>query len=54
MRRELSGPTNSEIGNIFGMNYSAVSKAAIDIENGMKEDKALRKEVARLISNFEA
>ncbi|MFH1664781.1 MAG: transposase [Candidatus Omnitrophota bacterium] len=51
--REMSGLTNREIGEIFGMKYSAVSKAALGVEGEMKKDKGLRKGIAKLISNFE-
>jgi chromosomal replication initiation ATPase DnaA len=52
--RELTGLNNSEIGEMFDMKFSAVSKAALSIEIEIKKDKGLRKEVKRLISNFEA
>jgi putative transposase len=54
LMRELTGLNNSEIGEMFDMKFSAVSKAALSIEIEIKKDKGLRKEVKRLISNFEA
>ncbi len=53
LMRELTGLTNSEIGEVFDMKYSAVSKAALSVERGMGKDKGLRKEARKLISNFE-
>jgi len=53
LMRKLTGLTNKEIGNIFGMNFSAVSKAAIGIEKEIRESKKVKKEIAKLISNFE-
>ena len=35
------------------MNFSAVSKAALDIERTIANDKMLQKEVNSLISKFE-
>ncbi|MDD4013500.1 MAG: transposase [Candidatus Omnitrophica bacterium] len=54
LMRKLSCMTNREVGEIFGMNYSAVSKAALSVEGKIKEDKRLRKEIEGVISNFEA
>ncbi|MEA3305532.1 MAG: transposase [Candidatus Omnitrophota bacterium] len=54
LMKELTALTNNEIGNIFDMKYSAVSKAALGVENEMRENKELKKEVEKLISNFEA
>ena len=53
LMRKLAGLDNKEIGGVFGMNSSAVSKAAISIENGIDKDSRLRKEVKRLFSIFE-
>jgi len=54
LMRELTGLTNSEIGDIFDMKYSAVSKASLGLEKEMVKDKGLKKDVKRIISNFEA
>lgn len=54
LMRELTGLNNSEIGEIFDMNFSAVSKAALSIEIDIKKDKGLRKEVGKLICKFDA
>lgn len=51
--RRLAGLSNTEIGGLLGMNFSAVSKAALDVERTMTKDRALQKEVGSLISNFE-
>lgn len=51
--RKYSTLTNREIGEDFGMQYSAVSKAGLNIERRMKDDKKLRHEVSDIISNFE-
>lgn len=53
LMRELAGLTNREIGKIFTMKYSAVSKPALGVENEIKKDKRLREEVGKAISNFE-
>jgi len=51
--RRLAGLSNTEIGGLLGMNFSAVSKAALDIEHTMAKNRALQKEVNSLISKFE-
>ena len=51
--RRLAGLSNTEIGGLIGMNFSAVSKAALDIERTIANDKMLQKEVNSLISKFE-
>jgi len=52
--REFGGLDNRGVGEILGMNFSAVSKAALDIEKKIAKDKSLKREVDTLISNFEA
>lgn len=44
---KYTGLTNQEIGEEFGMRYSAVSKAGLKIEKLIKDDKKLRRKVAR-------
>lgn len=50
--KELTSCGNSEIGERFGISYSAVSKAVGVIEREMEECKRLRKVVVKLISQF--
>jgi chromosomal replication initiation ATPase DnaA len=54
LMRRLTGLTNREIGEVFGMNFSAVSKAALSIETKIEKDKTFGKEINGLISKFEA
>jgi REP element-mobilizing transposase RayT len=44
--------TNIEIGNEFGISYTAVSKAAKDIERLRLEDKRLSADVEKIVSRF--
>ena len=50
--KKLTGLTNKEIGDEFGISYSAVSKTYIDVERLMLENKSLKREVTKLISHF--
>ena len=50
--KRLTCLTNAEIGTRFGITYSAVSKAAGDIERLRQEDKKVNREVEELISHF--
>jgi putative transposase len=52
LMKQLSNLTNSKIGETFGITYSAVSKAAADIEKLILEDKKIKKEVDEIISRF--
>jgi putative transposase len=54
LMRCLTGLTNREIGEVFCMKFSAVSKAAIGFEKEMEKNRGVRKEIEGLISNFEA
>jgi putative transposase len=54
LMRRLTGLTNREIGEVFGMKFSAVSKAAIGFEKEMEGKRSVRKEIEGLISIFEA
>lgn len=50
--QRYSGLSNVEIGQIFGISFSAVSKATASIESLMVEDKGLKKEIEGLVSSF--
>ena len=50
--KKLTFLSNVEIGTRFGIAYSAVSKAAGDIERLRQEDKKVNHEVEELISHF--
>ena len=52
LAKKLTCLTNSEIGERFGITYSAVSKASGNVERLMKEDKNVNCEVNGLISHF--
>lgn len=45
--------SNKQIGDIFDMQFSAVSKAALSIERLMAANKKVRKEAERIVSSFE-
>ncbi|MCM8813156.1 MAG: transposase [Candidatus Omnitrophica bacterium] len=45
--------TNAQIGEIVGMNWSAVSKAAHGFERRLGQDKRLRREMEKIVSKFE-
>jgi chromosomal replication initiation ATPase DnaA len=50
--RNLTGMTNREIGRLFKISYSAVSKICKNIEDTMGNDKRLKKEIEGIISHF--
>ena len=52
LAKRLTCLSNVEIGTKFGITYSAVSKAAGDIERLRQEDKKVNREVEELISHF--
>lgn len=52
LAKRLTCLTNVEIGNKFGITYSAVSKAAGDIERLRQEDENVNREVEEIISHF--
>jgi len=52
--KKFSNLTNNKIGERFGITYSAVSKAARQLEELIGEDKGIKKEVGELISQFKA
>lgn len=54
LMRRLGGMTNREVGEILDMKFSAVSKLALGLEKEMEKNKALKKEVACIVSNIEA
>ena len=53
LSKRLTGLTNREIGEFFGIGHSAVSKAAMDILKLAEKDKVIKKEIEELISHFE-
>ena len=50
--KRFTGLTNPEIGKKFGITFSAVSKAAKDIEALMGKDKRVRRKIETIISSF--
>ena len=52
LAKRLTHLTNAEIGARFGITYSAVSKAAGDIERLMGQDKDVNREISGIISHF--
>jgi putative transposase len=51
--RKYTGLTNREIGEMVGMQYSAVSKAGLTIERLLEGDKKLKRTITKIVSNFE-
>ena len=52
--KRLTALTNNQIGKIFGISFSAVSKAAKDIVRLIEKDADIRKTTEGLISSFKA
>lgn len=52
--KRLTALTNNQIGSIFGISFSAVSKAAKDMIGLIEKDVGIRKVVEGLISSFKA
>ena len=52
LMRRFTPLTNQEIGSIFNMKDQAVSKAAINTEKLIKQDKRLKRELKELVSSF--
>jgi len=52
LMKKLTSLTNIEIGNEFGISYTAVSKAAKDIEGLRLKDKRVCVDVGRIVSRF--
>ncbi|MEK7849573.1 MAG: transposase [Candidatus Omnitrophota bacterium] len=52
--KQLTALTNNQTGKIFGITFSAVSKAARDVVMLMEEDLKIRKTIEGLISTFKA
>ena len=50
--KRLTALTNNQIGRIFGISFSAVSKAAKDMSGLIDEDADIRKTTEGLISSF--
>ena len=53
LSKRLTGLTNREIGEFFGIGHSAVSKAAMDISKLAEKDKTVKREIEGFISHFE-
>ena len=52
LMKKFTDLTNNEIGKIFGMTYSAISKAERSIVDLIKQNKDIKKEVGRIVSTF--
>lgn len=52
--KQLTSLTNNQTGKLFGITFSAVSKAACDAAALMEEDLKVRKTIEGLISTFKA
>ena len=50
--KQLGSLTNREIGEIFQLSYSAVSKITAQVERQLQADRNLQREVDDLISHF--
>jgi REP element-mobilizing transposase RayT len=50
--KRLTQLTNSEIGEKFGITFSAVSKAAKDVDSLMQQDSKVKQLVGKVISSF--
>ena len=50
--KRYSNLNNEEIGKMFGISYSAASKAACSIERQMREDGRFKREIEKLNSHF--
>jgi chromosomal replication initiation ATPase DnaA len=53
LMRRLTGMSNNAIGEKVGLKFSAVSKAGVNIEKQLKEDRGLKREVEEIVSKFE-
>ena len=51
--RRFTGLTNREIGEVVGMKYAAVSMAGIKMEEEIRKDKKVKKEVNEIVLTFE-
>jgi len=52
LAKKLTPLKNREIGDKFGITYSAVSKVVSDVEDIMLKNKRTRNEIGKLISHF--
>lgn len=52
LMKRFTDLTNNDIGKIFGMSYSAISKAENSIKRLMGGDKNIKREVEGLVSTF--
>ena len=50
--KRLTGMTNRAIGNVFGLSYSAVSKAYASMAKEIKQNRKISKEIKGVISHF--
>ncbi|MCK4519744.1 MAG: transposase [Candidatus Omnitrophica bacterium] len=50
--KKFTGATNSAIGKIFGITYSAISKAERGIVDLIKQNKDIKKEIEYIVSTF--
>ena len=51
--KRFASLNNKEIGDIFKMEYHAISKAALNIERLIKENPGVKREVEEITFNFE-
>ena len=50
--KKFADVTNKEIGKIFGMTYSAISKSERSIVDLIKQNKDIKREAGRIVSTF--
>ena len=50
--KKFTDLTNKEIGKMFGITYSAISKAERSIVDLIKQNKDIKKEVGRIVSTL--
>lgn len=50
--KKFTGLTNNEIGETFGVSYSAVSKAASSVENSIRKSRQIKNEIEKITSSF--
>ena len=51
--KQFTSLNNKEIGDIFKMEYHAISKATLNIERLIKENPGVKREVEEITFNFE-
>ena len=52
LMKKFTDSTNNVLGKIFGMTYSAISKAERSIVDSIKQNKDIKKEVGDIVSTF--